>query len=74
MSVQENSLWFLQKAKAIQTDVGILMHILTYSDIFKHRQTYSQAYSEPSLRTLLYSVPEAYSEPWYIQHPDLLEL
>ena len=37
------------------------MHILTYSDIFKHKQTYLQAYSEPS-------VTLAYLEPQYIQN------
>ena len=47
--------------KAIQSDVGIFMHILAYSDILKHKQTYSKAYPEPSL-TL------AYLEFWYMQN------
>ena len=35
--------------------------IVAYPDIFKHKQTYSQAYAEPS-------VPLTYLEPWYIQN------
>ena len=34
------------KTKTIQADVGISKHILAYSDIFKHKQAYLQAYSE----------------------------
>ena len=52
------------KTKAIQTDLGIFMHIPAYADIFRHNQTYSgimQAYSEPC--EIL-----AYSEPSYIQN------
>ena len=70
MSFQENSLWFLCKVKAIQGDVGIFMHIKAYSDIFKHKRKYSQAHSEHSV-TLAYSVPKAYSEPCFIQKPDI---
>ena len=49
------------KTKAIQADIGIFTHILAYSDTCKHKQAYSQAYSEPS-------VTLAYLEPWYIQN------
>ena len=61
MSLQENSLWFLYKVKAIQGDVGIFMYIQAYSDIFKHKQKNSQAHSE-------HSVTLAYLEPWHIQY------
>ena len=47
------------KAKTIQTDLGISNHILAYSDIVRHNQTYSgiiQVYSEPCV-TLAYSEP-----------------
>ena len=40
---------FPLKAKTIQADVDIFMHILAYSDIFKYKYTYSQVYSEPSV-------------------------
>ena len=70
MSPQENSLWFLYKVKATQADVGIFTHILAYSEILKHKQKYLQAHSKHSV-TLAYSVPEAYSEPCYIQNPDI---
>ena len=39
----------LKKAKTVQTDVDIFIHIPEYSDIFKYKQTYSQAYSERSV-------------------------
>ena len=41
--------------------MGIFMHIQAYSDIFKHKQKYSQAHSE-------HSVTLAYLEPWHIQY------
>ena len=39
----------LKKAKTIKADADIFIHILAYSDIFKYKQTYSQAYQEPSV-------------------------
>ena len=44
------------------------MHILVYSNIFRHNQAYSgiiQAYSQPCI-TL------AYLEPWYAQNPGIV--
>ena len=29
------------KTKVIQADLGIFMHLLAYSDIFKHKRAYS---------------------------------
>ena len=64
------------KTKTIQTDLDIFMHIPAYTGIFRHPdiirhiQVYSriiQAYYEPCV-TLVYSEPEAYSEPCYIQN------
>ena len=37
------------KSKIIQADVDKFIHILAYADVFKYKQTYSQAYSEPSV-------------------------
>ena len=56
LSFQKNSLWLLYKVKVTQADVGILMHILAYSDIFKHKQKYSQAHSKHAV-TLAYLEP-----------------
>ena len=50
------------KTKAIQADVGMFTHIRAYSDIFKEKQPYSQAHSEPSVNL-------AYLESWHIQNP-----
>ena len=50
------------KAKAIQTDIGIFVHIPTYSGLLRHIQElfrHIEAYSEPF-------VTVAYSEPWLI--------
>ena len=49
--------------KAIQVDLGTLMHIAACSGIFRHVQEFRniQAYSE-------FCVTPAYSEPWYIQN------
>ena len=60
------------KTKPIQTDVGIFMHITSYSGIFRHtrhKQTYSgivQAYSESCI-TL------AYSGLFYIKNPGIFK-
>ena len=62
------------KTKAIQTDLSISTHILTYSGILSHNRAYPgiiQAYSgiirtlcNPGIfRNLTYLEPEAYSEP-----------
>ena len=56
------------KAKAIQADLGIFMHIPAYSDKFKHKQgiiSHIQACSEPY-------VILAYLELWYTQNPGVL--
>ena len=58
------------ETKSIQADLGILMHILAYSDIFGHKSSISRNYSgifrtlyNPSVfRTLVYS------ESWHIQN------
>ena len=44
------------KTKSVQADLGIFTHIQTYSELCV---------------TLAYSESEAYSEPWYIQNPDI---
>ena len=49
----------------------------TYSGISRHikyKQTYLQAYNPSIVRPLVYSVPEAYSESWYIQNPDIIRM
>ena len=54
---------------------GRCRYIHTYSGICRHnkyKQTYSQAYNPSIVRPLVYSVPEAYSESWYIQNPDII--
>ena len=61
------------KTKVIQADLGIFIHIQTYSNIIRPIQAYSgifQAYFEPFVtlayfifRILTYSKLEAYSEP-----------
>ena len=64
------------KTKAIQTDLGIFRHNQTYPEII-------QANSEPCVtliylklwytRTLTYSEPEAYSEPWHIHNAGIIK-
>ena len=54
------------KAKAIQSDEGIFMHILTYSDMFEHKQSIGifRTLCNPGIfRTLVYTEQKAYSEP-----------
>ena len=71
------------KAKAIQSDEGIFMHILTYSDMFEHKQSIGifRTLCNPGIfRTVVYTEQKhilsrdilrtmAYSEPWHIQNP-----
>ena len=53
-----------------KTDLGIITHILAYSDISRHEQEYLgifiHVYSEPF-------VTLAYSELWYIQNPGIFK-
>ena len=46
---------------------------MNYPDIFRHIQSPIQPWhiSRGISRTLTYSAPEAYSEPWHIQNPGL---
>ena len=73
------------KAKGIQVDLGIVRHILAYSDIFKHKEVNSgnirvywdifRTLCNPGVfRTLVYSELEAYSEPWCIQNSGIFRI
>ena len=70
------------KAKAIQADLTIFTHIPAYSGMFTLIQTQSNIFRNYSsiFRTLCNpgvflivscSEPEAYSEPCYIQNPEI---
>ena len=64
------------KAKAIQTNLGTFRHNQTYPGIIQAYSGIFRTLCYPDIfyncgisRTLTYSEPEAYSEPWYIQDP-----
>ena len=55
-----------QKTKAIQTDLSTFRHNQAYPGIIQ----VTMEYLEPGIsRTLTWSEPEAYSEPWHIHNP-----
>ena len=64
------------KAKAIQTNLGTFRHNQTYAGIIQAYSAIFRTLCYPDIfynrgisRTLTYSEPEAYSEPWHIQNP-----
>ena len=66
------------KTKAIQTDLGTFRHnqaypgiIQAYSGIFRTLCYPDMFYNCGISRTLTYSEPEAYSEPWRIHNPGI---
>ena len=64
------------KATNIQTNLGTFRHNQTYPGIIQAYSGIFRTLCYPDIfyncgisRTLTYSEPEAYSEPWYIQDP-----
>ena len=65
------------KTKAIQTDLGTFRHNQTYPGIIQaysgkfRTLCYPDIFKTGISRTLTYSEPGAYSEPWHIHNPGI---
>ena len=67
------------KTKAIQTNLGTFRHNQTYPGIIQAYSGIFRTLCYPDIfyncgisRTLTYSEPEAYSEPWHIHNPGIV--
>ena len=50
------------------------MYISTYSGMFRNYSGIFRTLCNPcNFRTLIYSEPEAYAQPWHIQNPDIFK-